>query len=267
MRDAYLYKDLDLRITPTSDVLVQNAPGRCSDCDGIIPVSTHQEVESYLHALNDRHPYSKTMYDIIRSFGRTGASISDIRTKFDSESQHEESLLFFDTLESLQNHRPPLIRIIGFIHLRYIASEFISDWFIKQSNDRYILPLMWYDTTGFIIPEALEGCAHAIMGHVLERPGISFVSVIGLFKSLTNRHLQATLRDKFQGFFTDFELYHILKYLLDSKRIIARKIQRGVRPKRASIFDKRPLVSMAMLNYTLANNEITCYWLARDYYL
>ncbi|KAL7330068.1 hypothetical protein PS15p_205057 [Mucor circinelloides] len=251
LRDAYLYKDLDLRITPTSDVPVQNAPERCSDCDGIIPVSTHQEIESYLHALNDRRPYSKTVYDVIRSFGRAGASISEIRTKFDSESQHEESLLFFDTLESLQNHRPPLIRVIGFVHLRYIASEFISDWFIKQSDGRYILPLMWYDTTGSIIPKALEGCAHAVMGHVLERPGISF----------------ATLRDKFQGFFTDFELYHILKYLLDSKRIIARKIQRGVRPKRASIFDKRPLVSMAMLNYTLDNNEITCYWLARDYYL
>ncbi|CAO3654191.1 unnamed protein product [Mucor fragilis] len=251
LRKAYVYKDLDLRITPTCDLSGSDVPENCLDHDAVVYVSTHEEIKAMLHVLNGKRPLSEALYDIVCSFGKAGSSISEIRAKFDGQHQFEDSLLFFETLESLQNHIPPLICIIGFEHLRYVASEFISDWFIKQNNMRYILPLMWYDTTGSIIPDALEGCASAIMSHILKRPGISF----------------ATLRDTFRGFYTDFELYHILKYLLDSKQIMSRTVQRAAQPKRVSIFDKRTLVSMATAHHILNNNEITCYWLARDYYL
>lgn len=176
LRNAYVYKDLDLRITSTCDLSASNVSEDCVDHDGVVSVSTHEEIKAMLHVLNEKHPLSEALYDIVCSFGKAGSSISDIRAKFDGQHQLEDSLLFFDTLDSLQSHSPPLICIIGFEHLRYVASEFISDWFIKQNNVRYILPLMWYDTTGSIIPNALEGCASAIMSHILKRPGISFVS-------------------------------------------------------------------------------------------
>ncbi|GAN08977.1 hypothetical protein MAM1_0235d08497 [Mucor ambiguus] len=251
LRKAYVYKDLDLRLTSTCNLSAHNVSEDCVDRDGVIAVSTHEQIEDMLHALVDKHPLSKVLYDIVCSFGKAGASISAIQAKFEDQNQYKEPLLFFDTLESLQSHNPPLICIIGFEHLRYVASEFISNWFIKQNSVRYILPLMWYDTTGTIIPDALEGCANAIMSHILKKPGISF----------------AALRDTFQGFYTNFELYHILRYLLGSKRIMSRTIQRAARPKRVSVFDKRPLVSIATTDHTLNNDKITCYWLARDYYL
>lgn len=178
LRKAYVYKDLDLRITPTCDLSGSDVPENCLDHDAVVYVSTHEEIKAMLHVLNEKRPLSEALYDIVCSFGKAGSSISEIRAKFDGQHQFEDSLLFFETLESLQNHIPPLICIIGFEHLRYVASEFISDWFIKQNNMRYILPLMWYDTTGSIIPDALEGCASAIMSHILKRPGISFVSSI-----------------------------------------------------------------------------------------
>lgn len=181
LRYAYIYKDLDLRLTPTCDLSAHDVSENCVNHNGVISVSTQKEIEDMLHALNARHPLSKTLHDIVHSFGKAGASISDIRAKFDGQQQFENSPLFFDTLESLQNHSPPLICIIGFENLRYVASEFISYWYIKQNNTCYILPLMWYDTTGTIIPDALEGCANAIMSHILEKPGISFVSCIHSF--------------------------------------------------------------------------------------
>ncbi|KAL9547399.1 hypothetical protein MBANPS3_006183 [Mucor bainieri] len=252
LRNAYIYKDLDLRLTSTCDLSACNVSLDCMHHEGVLSLLTHKDIQDLLHALMDKHPLSEALYDIVFSFGKAGASISDIQAKFEDQHPHEEPALLIDTLKLLQDHSPPLICIIGFEHLRYVASEFISDWFIKQNKGRYILPLMWYDTTGTIIPDALEGCAHAIMSHILKRPGISF----------------AALQDIFQGFYTHFELHHILKYLLDSKRIQARTIQRAVRPQRVSIFDKRPVVSVATTDHTiLNNNQMTCYWLARDYYL
>lgn len=73
------------------------------------------------------------------------------------------------------------------------------------------------------------------------------------------------MRKKFEGFFTEYELYTLLKYLIDTKIVLSRKIQRGPPPKKVSIFDKRLLRSK---NDSVINcNEITFYWLSNDYYL
>ncbi|KAI8646711.1 hypothetical protein BD408DRAFT_379909 [Parasitella parasitica] len=249
MRTAFIYKGLDLRITLDGNLIANHKAKTFVEPIDATSILTQEEIGRSLIALNAKYPLSKALYDIIAFFGKTGASTSDIRDVFSLQHEHEKCS-FFEMLNVLENHRPPLVHIVGFDHLRYIASEFIPSWFIKQSSTRCISPLMWNDTTGAIIPIALEGCANAAMSHILQRPGITF----------------ANLRDKLRGFFTEYELYHILKYLVESKRIIARKLQRKVRSKQISIFDKRPIASLSMTN-TLNTDEITCYWLAPGYYL
>lgn len=177
MRTAFIYRGLDLRIIPNNSLIVNHETTHYMKSIGMISIPTHEGIKEFLHVLEDKYPLCKALYDIIYSFGKAGASMSDIRSTFAYQRQEEEALLFFETLEILTNHKPPLIQIMGFEHLRYVASEFLSSWFIKQSNVRYILPLMWYDTTGSIIPIALEGCANATMSHILKKPGITFVSI------------------------------------------------------------------------------------------
>ncbi|CEP16613.1 hypothetical protein [Parasitella parasitica] len=249
MRAAFIYKGLDLRITSNDNTISGYKPEKHIEHIGKSSLLNQEEIGSYLTALYAKHPFSEALYDIIASFGKTGASTSDIRYVISCRYK-DKAHLFSETLVVLENHKPPLVQMVGFDQLRYVASEFIASWFINQSNSQYIAPLMWYDTTGAIIPIALEGCANATMSHILQNPGITF----------------ANLRDKLRGLFTEYELYYILKYLVESERIIARKLQRKVWPKRLSIFDKRPIASIST-SQTLNNDEITCYWLAPGFYV
>lgn len=57
-----------------------------------------------------------------------------------------------------------------------------------------------------------------------------------------------------------------MRYLVDNKTVIARKVQR-VGTKKTSIFEKRPVASVSQPFDLMNNNEVTFYWLANDYYL
>lgn len=71
---------------------------------------------------------------------------------------------------------------------------------------------------------------------------------------------------KFEGFFSEYELYTLMRYLVDNKTVIARKVQR-LGAKKPSIFEKRPVASVSQPFDLMNNNEVTFYWLANDYYL
>lgn len=131
-------------------------------------------IEDYLQELEQEDRLARDVYDIVHSFKHNGASFDDIMSHIgNSHNQRNVS----DTLYSLIYHEPPIIRIVGFKQLQYVASEFSACWFLKNGDDDTLLnPLMWNDLSGNIIESALDGFSKAVISHILTFPGVSHVS-------------------------------------------------------------------------------------------
>lgn len=59
----------------------------------------------------------------------------------------------------------------------------------------------------------------------------------------------------------------LMRYLVDTNKVIAKTVQQEYQPKKVSIFRKRQVVTIPRSTGLMNNNEITFYWLSNDYYL
>ncbi|KAI8991893.1 hypothetical protein BDF20DRAFT_69883 [Mycotypha africana] len=248
LRDAFVFRNFDLQVTIGEDI-VDNIYSR--SYTSISQVSkttlTLQDIDKCtITTVTNLDPWAQPVYNVIHHFGARGASTFEIQSELNTNTDD-----ILRALDFLLQSKPPAIHIVGFSSLRYVATVFAPKWLMHDStNKRWIYPLMWHDTNGHLLESALEGTAEVIMSHILAKPGITF----------------GNLRAKLHDILSDYELYHILKYLGESHRIVSKTIRRASRPHRSSIFDKRRITAV-LSSKGINNNEITHYWLAPDYYL
>jgi hypothetical protein len=176
LREAFVFKNLDLMLKKEEPVEAVDDMARIQVSQNQLVVSTPtvDPIHKYLSSLE---PFDKSVYEIIHTFEKRGASWSDIVEKLnvvdESYSKHDLS----NTLQRLLSFKPALIIAVGFTHLRYVTAEFSLAWMLQtRSGTTVIPPLMWYDASGQVIQQALEGYANTVMSYILTQPGITFVS-------------------------------------------------------------------------------------------
>ncbi|KAI7897943.1 uncharacterized protein BX663DRAFT_526537 [Cokeromyces recurvatus] len=212
-----------------------------------IPLTSHKIAE-YFKA-NSSEALLKEIFEIVHSFKDRGATFAEILKTAESMMLCSENELM-KILEKLLNSSPAMIQLVGLDHLKYITSEFVGEWLIHNKHNKnaaYIRPLMWNELNGNIIQPAIEGLAHTAVSHILDNPGISFTA----------------LNSKLEEVCTKYELYHILDYLLKTKRIISRKI---IHKGSSGIFTKKSILVTGISNTAMVSNGMTCYWVAPEYY-
>lgn len=140
---------------------------------------TFEQIDTFINSL-ENSPMIRPVYDAIKSAGIQGSSFKNIEKYLYIIKNTDTNVKELrDALGKLINHDPPLVHVVGFESLRYVAAEYASHWFLKTSSDNTFLnPLMWNDTSGNVICLALEGCANTVISHIATNPGISHVSLI-----------------------------------------------------------------------------------------
>lgn len=214
---------------------------------------TSEQIDLFIISLEKDTPLIRPVYDAIKSGGTHGSLLEDIEKNLSmNKNMYTNVNELRDVLSKLVNYDPPLLHVVGFENLRYVAAECASPWFLKTSDiNTFLNPLMWNDTSGNVIPLALEGCANAVISHILTNPGIS----------------HPNLRKKFQDFFTEHEMHTLIKYLVEAKVVTVRKVLKSPRPSRVSIFNKRRLVEVLADDILVNSDEVSHYWILEDYYL
>ncbi|KAI8073555.1 hypothetical protein BDF21DRAFT_73830 [Thamnidium elegans] len=246
LRKIYVYRGLDLFIKRTGQLPAMEPIDKPEYLNAKITILDSTQTKAFLQNLED--VLTNYTYEAIKLYKESGGSLDDIMTHFGDKYDKKD---ICNAIYSLIRHEPPLVRIVGFKQLRYVTTEFCAPWFIQSCEDSTLLnPLMWNDVSGKVIESALDGCAKAVISHILMLPGIS----------------HANLLKKFEGFFSEYELYTLMRYLVDNQTVIARKVQR-VGARKPSIFKKRPIASLSQPIDLMNNNEVTFYWLSNDYYL
>jgi hypothetical protein len=177
LRKAFIYQDLDVCIKKNKQLAFVNNSNVSPRHDGEVILPTAEQIKKYIHKLAKSDDLIQKVYEAVKRFEGTGASIDTIVMLINSKKKLYDDRHISDTIHSLVKHEPPLVRIVGFKQLRYVAAEFSSDWLLKMSGNKALLnPLMWIDVTGKVIQSALDGCAKAVISHILNQPGISHVS-------------------------------------------------------------------------------------------
>ncbi|KAG2207978.1 hypothetical protein INT47_010962 [Mucor saturninus] len=229
---AYIKKHLELVVQDAG--VYGGKSDICPDHKTYIVVPTSDQVVRYLKNLDPSDTCLK-VYQAVKSLRGAGGTFDDIIVCVNRDNKMDERDISKAVYKLTQNE-PPLIHVVGFKQLRYVCTEFSPHWFLKTHDDKtFVHPLMWNDASGKIIKSAFDGCAKAVISHILTKPGIS----------------HANLRKKFVGFFTDYELYSLLNYLVDIKVVHIKKIQRESPSRKVSIFGKRSLKSLAAHDGTI----------------
>lgn len=157
---------------------MENCPNISHDHVGKLTIPTAEQIKKHLHHLSNTNNLVQEVYETVRRFEGTGATMNTIILLVnDLEKSSLDESHISDAISLLVKHEPPLIQQFGFKQLRYVAAEFSSEWLLTENEDKTFLnPLMWNDVSGRVIQSALDGCAKAVMSHILKQPGISHVS-------------------------------------------------------------------------------------------
>lgn len=148
-----------------------------TDPETCIVVPTSDQVAVYLKNLDPSDTCLK-VYRAVKSLQAAGGTFNDIKLSVNRKSRTDEREIS-RVVYNLTHHKPPLIYVVGFKQLRYVCTEFSPHWFLKTHDDKTLLhPLMWNDASGKVIGSAMDGCAKAVISHILMQPGISHVSTI-----------------------------------------------------------------------------------------
>jgi hypothetical protein len=172
LRKAYVYNKLDIIVKKTETFFSRNVSNASHVESGKIILPAPAEVTTYLQKLKLENIDIEDVYIIVKGFTETGVSMDSIIML-----AKRSTCSIINAVDCLVNHEPPLIRIVGFKKLRYVATEFVTHWLLKSDDDQsYLNPLMWNDASGKLIQSVLDGCASAVISHILSHPGISHVS-------------------------------------------------------------------------------------------
>ncbi|CAG8444454.1 384_t:CDS:10 [Ambispora gerdemannii] len=183
------------------------------------------------------------IFHVISKFKDLGVTLLSLK-----EILHNNSVVISDTslrhyLNMLEYNEPKLIRKVGYSMTRYICSCYATNWMIqignisqqlssknktrKQSSSsppyadpkEFAPPRMWYDINGSIIETVFRGCLEAVIGVILQKPGI--------YKSNIQRKLRLIM--------SRCEIEDCLEELLQRRIISERCI---LKPQKVSLFSK-----------------------------
>ncbi|CAG8546062.1 10599_t:CDS:10 [Ambispora leptoticha] len=132
------------------------------------------------------------IFHVISKFKELGVTLLSLK-----EILHNNSFVISDTslrhyLNMMEYNEPKLIQKVGYNMARYICSCYAPNWMIhisqqsssknkkrKQSSSPpsatpkdFAPPRMWYDINGSIIETVFRGCLEAVIGVILQKPGI-----------------------------------------------------------------------------------------------
>ncbi|KAG1172253.1 hypothetical protein G6F70_004579 [Rhizopus microsporus] len=241
--ELYVYKGLDITVSRTEDLQLPT-PTLNWKLTRVIPVD---HINHYLTMIKTTNPLSHHIYMALKEYGALGASFDCASTKIRDSNPHIQIVDIVTAFDTLIKHDPPLIYLVGFNRLRYTAAEHVHHWLLKGTKkDTYLDPLIWCDISGSVVRPVLDGCCEVVMSHIIKRPGIQY----------------SQLRDALIGFLSEYELYTILKYLVDKNKVISRKACQSTNKR--SIFGKKKL---RLSKNELYTGEQIHYWVVNDYYL
>ncbi|KAI9276245.1 hypothetical protein BY458DRAFT_506082 [Sporodiniella umbellata] len=126
---------------------------------------SNERVDVALNRLGN--PISVCLYRLLETQGPSGLTWTELEKKM------PELPSIRSAFQSLIEHRPALVHLMGFDRLRYVSLGNIHPWLLKHSLN---YPFLWCDTSGQHMPNVFEGCVEVIMSHLIHKPGISFVS-------------------------------------------------------------------------------------------
>jgi hypothetical protein len=180
LRKAFVYKDLEISLKRNVPIYPIIKMSTTQDINAKITIPAPDQIETCMQGMMDITPLANTVYNAVKSSAMNGVSLYGIIHHVkDVEHKEIDIQQITKTVYRLMKHDPPLVQVVGFEQLRYIATEFMSSWLLKTDVDKnFIKPLMWNDVTGSAIKIALDGCSNAVISHILTKPGISHVSVI-----------------------------------------------------------------------------------------
>ncbi|KAI8098966.1 uncharacterized protein BX664DRAFT_320043 [Halteromyces radiatus] len=207
---------------------------------------TKQPLKSFRHA--------KTLYDGLDKFGVCGATSMDLKLKLQTVcgSLDDKDLLL--TLDKLMHHDPPLVTKIGQEDLRWICTEYIDGWMIKlkamdtaSSNEEYLRMNIWCDLNGNTNHAILQACECALVGHILQKPGITLDVLEYLVRETMSKA----------------ECRQILDLLLEKDVITCRTT---IKQEPATLFST-PLFKSIDPKITIAPSTTSHYFTKHDYYI
>ncbi|KAK9768259.1 hypothetical protein K7432_001226 [Basidiobolus ranarum] len=111
---------------------------------------------------------------------------------------------------------------------------------------RYAPARMWYDINGNIVETVLRACSEAVLGYVIQKPGV----------------YEANIHRKFSLVMSRCELQDVLKVLVTRGAIQQKAI---IQPPKVTLFSKPRIFETCEPN-TINGNMITCYWGNPDFY-
>lgn len=163
-----LYIDRNFDIIVQTDPLPLSEPTTTTWNHTIVP--SKKEIKQSLYELN--HPLSVRIYATLKTCGVLGMSMDKLRAE---DLGSDRAVL--DALNILVNHRPPLIKLVGFRQLRYVVANYFSYWLLKSDYGHFLDPVLWCDTSGQVMEDAWDGCCEVIQSHIIKNPGIQHVSL------------------------------------------------------------------------------------------
>lgn len=207
-----LYIDRNFDIIVQTDPLPLSEPTTTTWNHTIVP--SKKEIKQSLYELN--HPLSVRIYATLKTCGVLGMSMDKLRAE---DLGSDRAVL--DALNILVNHRPPLIKLVGFRQLRYVVANYFSYWLLKSDYGHFLDPVLWCDTSGQVMEDAWDGCCEVIQSHIIKNPGIQ----------------HSVLCDKLTGFLSDYETHTILEYLEKNNKVYSRKIKK----KNSDLFSRKKM--------------------------
>ncbi|CAI2169647.1 18759_t:CDS:10 [Funneliformis geosporum] len=221
--------------------------------------------------LNTRKEASKTLKKLLEELDQEfKGDVKDVYYIIENRGKVEKLLRCVNILEF---NVPSLILKVGYSNSRYISGIYLKEWlvnttptvkrpptidevFMDENPSNYKVwssvesfgpPRMWYDIKGNFIESVFRGCLEAVLGLILQKPGIC----------------EANIYRKLSLVMSRCEVQDVLEELLDRKGIRKKSY---VQPSKVTLFSKPAEFKECGIN-SLDSNKISYYWANENYYL
>ncbi|KNC96633.1 hypothetical protein, variant [Spizellomyces punctatus DAOM BR117] len=229
--------------------------------------------------------WMRKIYEVVKEAGICGVSALNLQSTFRGfgidGNQLDKYLRMFSTTFRLAKPPVPLVSQVGFSDIRYVSDDNLSRWTVattrqayeqsgdivvesmqldaprapKMGSDDFTAARMWYDINGKQVDSVKRACMEAVLGTIVQKPGI----------------YEAKLYRRLGSVMTRVELAEILQILVD----------RGA-CRRKCLLKPRPITSLFgglfgpnghVEEYTecaetyLDDHRISCYWPQEEWYL
>ncbi|KAF9936468.1 hypothetical protein BGZ67_002369 [Mortierella alpina] len=226
------------------------------------------DFEAYLNAIpsTNRRLLYQAIYEVVSSSCASGMVLQDIKSALHNrcaDAPSDEDIM--ECIRTLELSIPPVILKVGMAHPRYVVFGWHERWSVNytaattkvQSLDQkvneyefdpmnWIVPRMWRTLNGKLSKAVFEKSLHAVLTHIVEKPGCSKGSLLRYFYKVL---LPAELDD-------------LLDELETRKAVLPEYV---IQPKTVSLFSKRGAF-IACDRDTIDERKITNYFPQPAYY-